>query len=152
MQPVANIFIILVTFIGMEGAAWLAHKYLMHGIGWPLHRDHHVPEQKYFQRNDLFLLIFAIPSWLLIMFGSMFQLGSLLFVGLGIALYGICYFVVHDVFIHRRFPWWKNSNNFYLRAIRKAHKMHHKHLGKEDGECFGMLFVPWKYFREALDK
>jgi beta-carotene 3-hydroxylase len=37
----------------------------------------------------------------------------------------------------------------YLRAIRKAHKVHHKHLGKEDGECFGMLVVPLKYFREA---
>jgi beta-carotene 3-hydroxylase len=27
--------------------------------------------------------------------------------------------------------------------------VHHKHLNKEDGECFGMLFVPFKYFREA---
>jgi beta-carotene 3-hydroxylase len=26
--------------------------------------------------------------------------------------------------------------------------MHHKHLGKDDGECFGMLFVPFKYFRK----
>jgi beta-carotene 3-hydroxylase len=34
-------------------------------------------------------------------------------------------------------------------AIRKAHKVHHKHLGKEDGECFGMLIVPLKYYQEA---
>ena len=34
-------------------------------------------------------------------------------------------------------------------GIRKAHKVHHKHLGKEDGECFGMLIVPLKYIREA---
>jgi beta-carotene 3-hydroxylase len=26
--------------------------------------------------------------------------------------------------------------------------MHHKHLDKEDGECFGMLMVPFKYFKE----
>jgi beta-carotene 3-hydroxylase len=25
--------------------------------------------------------------------------------------------------------------------------MHHKHLGKQDGECFGMLWVPMKYYR-----
>jgi beta-carotene 3-hydroxylase len=36
-----------------------------------------------------------------------------------------------------------------LPAIRKAHKVHHKHLGKEDGECFGMLVVPFKYYKEA---
>jgi beta-carotene 3-hydroxylase len=34
-------------------------------------------------------------------------------------------------------------------AIRRAHKVHHKHLTKEDGECFGMLFVPRRYLREA---
>ena len=34
-------------------------------------------------------------------------------------------------------------------AIRKAHKVHHKHLGKEHGECFGMLLVPFKYYKEA---
>jgi beta-carotene 3-hydroxylase len=32
--------------------------------------------------------------------------------------------------------------------VRRAHKMHHKHLGKDHGECFGMLFVPFKYFRK----
>jgi beta-carotene 3-hydroxylase len=26
--------------------------------------------------------------------------------------------------------------------------MHHKHIGKGDGECFGMLFVPLKYFKK----
>ena len=30
---------------------------------------------------------------------------------------------------------------------RRAHKMHHKHLGKKDSECFGMLIVPFKYFK-----
>jgi beta-carotene 3-hydroxylase len=34
-----------------------------------------------------------------------------------------------------------------LLAIRRAHKIHHKHLGKEEGECFGMLWVPMKYYR-----
>ena len=34
----------------------------------------------------------------------------------------------------------------YIKAIRWAHKMHHKHLGKEDGESFGMLLVAKKYW------
>jgi len=71
------------------------------------------------------------------------------FVGLGIMFYGFSYFLVHDVLIHRRFNWFERTDNVYFRAIRKAHKVHHKHLGKEDGECFGMLYVPRKYFVEA---
>jgi hypothetical protein len=32
--------------------------------------------------------------------------------------------------------------------VQERPKVHHKHLGKEeDGECFGMLFVPFKYFK-----
>jgi beta-carotene 3-hydroxylase len=36
-------------------------------------------------------------------------------------------------------------------AIRKAHKVHHKHQGKMHGECFGMLVVPKKYYTEAKE-
>ncbi|MFT5166906.1 MAG: beta-carotene 3-hydroxylase, partial [Saprospiraceae bacterium] len=34
--------------------------------------------------------------------------------------------------------------------LRRAHKMHHKHLNKEEGECFGMLLFPYKYYKDAL--
>jgi beta-carotene 3-hydroxylase len=70
-------------------------------------------------------------------------------IGTGIAAYGLAYFLVHDVFIHRRFKWFRRTENIYLMAIRKAHKVHHKHLTKEEGECFGMLFVPLKYWTDA---
>jgi beta-carotene 3-hydroxylase len=85
----------------------------------------------------------------LFLWGSIY--GNIIAIGIasGITLYGFCYFLVHDIFIHQRFKWFRNTNNIYLKAIRRAHKMHHKHLGKHDGECFGMLWVPFKYFREA---
>jgi beta-carotene 3-hydroxylase len=59
---------------------------------------------------------------------------------------------VHEVFIHQRFKWFRNSDNSYLRAIRRAHKIHHKHRGKEHGECFGMLIVPFRYLKQELKK
>lgn len=144
-----NIAIVIATFFVMEFMAWATHKYVMHGLGWYFHRDHHQHEPGFFEKNDVFLLIFAIPSWLFIMFGIMHGNDWKLFIGIGIALYGLAYFFVHDVFIHQRFRWFKRTDNIYFRAIRKAHKVHHKHLNKEDGECFGMLVVPIKYFREA---
>lgn len=143
------ISIAIATFFFMEFMAWFTHKYVMHGLGWFFHKDHHQREPGFFEKNDVFFLIFAVPSWLFIMFGMMAGNDWKLYVGIGIAIYGMCYFLIHDVFIHRRFAWFKHSDNVYLRAIRKAHKVHHKHLNKEDGECFGMLFVPFKYFRDA---
>ena len=137
------------TFFFMEFVSWFTHKYVMHGFLWILHEDHHKPHPHIFEKNDAFFLIFAIPSSLLMIFGSMNGLDFRFFIGLGILLYGIAYFLVHEVFIHQRLSWFKRSNNVYLRAIRKAHKVHHKHLDKEHGECFGMLLVPLKYFREA---
>jgi beta-carotene 3-hydroxylase len=139
---------ILIAFFFMEFCAWAAHKYLMHGFLWGIHRDHHQTNGNLFQKNDLFFLIFAIPSWLLIMFGLMYELSFLSGFGFGIAAYGLVYFLVHDVLIHRRFKWFDKTEVNYFKAIRKAHKVHHKHLNKEDGECFGMLFVPQKYFKQ----
>ena len=137
------------VFLAMEGITWLTHKYVMHGFGWFLHADHHEPGYPHvFEKNDAFFVVFAVPSIALFFLGSYTPQTYLFFIGLGILCYGLAYFLVHDVLIHRRFSWFKNTNNKYLKALRKAHKVHHKNMGKEDSQCFGMLFVPLKYFRE----
>lgn len=143
------IFIVttVVTFSVMEMITWLTHKYVMHGFLWYLHKDHHQPKyQNIFEKNDTFFVIFAVPSILLFYFGINPQLNYLFFIGLGILFYGLAYFFVHDILIHQRIKWFSRTDIKYFKGLRKAHKIHHKHLGKEDGECFGMLNVPKKYY------
>ena len=136
------------TFLLMECVTWLTHKYLMHGSMWYFHADHHQPKYaNIFERNDIFFVIFAIPSIVLFYYGVEGGINYLFFIGLGVMFYGFCYFMIHDVLIHQRFKWFKHTNNKYLIGLRKAHKVHHKPLGKEHGECFGMLFVPFKYYK-----
>ena len=142
-----NISIIILTFFAMEFVAWFTHKYIMHGVLWSLHIDHHqVDKNKKFQKNDYFFLIFAIPSMILIMTGTI-NSNYLLYIGLGIAAYGLAYFIVHEIIIHQRIKIFRNLNSKYIRAIKRAHKIHHKNLGKENGESFGMLIVALKYFK-----
>ena len=142
--------ITLATFLAMEFVAWFAHKYVMHGFLWFLHKDHHQHEPGFWEKNDMFFLIFAIPSAACYIIGSAVAgMLPLFFIGIGISLYGLAYFFVHDIFIHQRFKLFTRTKNTYLKAIRKAHKVHHKHLEPEDGECFGMLIVPRKYIKEA---
>ncbi|MBL7943821.1 MAG: sterol desaturase family protein [Flavobacteriales bacterium] len=145
-----GLLITVATFVLMEGATWCTHKFVMHGFMWYFHEDHHQPAPGFFEKNDFFFLIFAVPSFLLMFFGAQNGFNPGFFVGLGIMMYGMCYFLVHDVLIHQRFHWFDRTDNVYFRALRKAHKVHHKHLGKEEGECFGMLLVPMKYFAEAM--
>lgn len=152
MSTWSIILIVAGTFFGMEFVAWATHKYVMHGFLWSLHSDHHKKDHyNFLERNDAFFLIFAIPSMILFITGSLLGLHTpWLWIGLGILSYGLAYFFVHEVFIHQRIKWLRNTNNSYFLAIRRAHKVHHKRLGKEDGECFGMLLVPMKYYREVL--
>ena len=143
-----SFLVFLGTYLLMECVTWLTHKYVMHGFLWYLHADHHQPKYAHiFERNDLFFVIFAIPSILLFYFGAQAGFDYKFFIGLGIFAYGLSYFIVHDIIIHQRLKLFKNTKNKYLIALRKGHKVHHKHLGKEHGECFGMLFVPFKYFK-----
>lgn len=145
MNWLVFLVIVLVTFISMEGITWLTHRFVMHGFLWYLHQDHHRKGEGVFEKNDLFFLIFAIPSWLCIMLGLGQKNYWVAAIGFGIALYGLAYFLVHEVIIHQRFKWFTRSNNRYIRTIRWAHKMHHKHLDKHEGESFGMLLVAKKY-------
>jgi beta-carotene 3-hydroxylase len=79
----------------------------------------------------------------------MYQVYWVVSIGAGIAMYGAAYFIVHDIIIHQRFKIFSRWNSTYVRAIRWAHKMHHKHLDKEEGESFGMLYVHKKYWQKV---
>lgn len=145
------ILIALITFVIMEGITWLTHRFIMHGFLWSLHEDHHKKGPGFFEKNDAFFLIFAIPSWLCIMLGLQFEIYWVAAVGSGITMYGAAYFLVHEVIIHQRFKFFTRTDNTYVRTIRWAHKMHHKHLDKKDGESFGMLYVAKKYWDKVRE-
>ena len=140
---------ILMTTVLMEGVAWGMHKYVMHGLFWNLHEDHHVRDNhdSFLEMNDSFFVFFAIISITAFALWSIFGWQMSLGIGIGVFIYGVIYFVIHDLFIHQRIKIWKKTKNPYLLALRRAHKIHHKHLGKYEGECFGMLWVPMKYYQ-----
>ena len=145
------ILIVIVTFFIMEGITWLSHRFIMHGFLWYLHKDHHQKGPGFFEKNDAFFLIFAIPSWLCIMLGVIYNSTLSIAIGSGITLYGLAYFVVHEIIIHQRLKFFTRSNNTYVRTIRWAHKMHHKHLDKNEGESYGMLWVAKKYWNKVVE-
>ncbi|NRD21418.1 sterol desaturase family protein [Winogradskyella eckloniae] len=148
MQSLFWILIFFGTFFIMEFNAWFTHKYIMHGFLWHLHKDHHQKDHdSWFERNDAFFIFYAIISIICFYLWSYESIWYTLPIGLGILAYGIAYFVVHDIFIHQRFKLLRNIDNKYARGLRRAHKIHHKHLGKHKGENFGMLIVPFKYFK-----
>ncbi|WP_418603312.1 sterol desaturase family protein [Hwangdonia sp.] len=149
MQTLLWILVFLGTYCFMEFMAWFTHKYIMHGFLWHLHKDHHKKDHdSWFERNDLFFIFYAIVSITFFLLWRYNDLWIGLPIGIGIFAYGLSYFIVHDIFIHQRFKLFRNANNWYAKGVRRAHKIHHKHLSKEKGECFGMLFVPFKYFKK----
>lgn len=151
MQILLYTLITLASVIAMEFVAWLAHKYLMHGLLWIWHEDHHKPHEVegFFEKNDLFFLVFAVPSAASYIIGSAVPgYFPLFFVGVGISIYGLIYFLIHDVYIHQRFKWFKQLDGWYSRGILRAHGAHHAKQEKEDGVSFGLLLVHPKYFRK----
>jgi beta-carotene 3-hydroxylase len=125
----------------MEGVAYLAHRYLMHGPLWFLHESHHVPGQGRFERNDWFGVAFSLPSIALIWLGTHGH-PRLLWVGLGMAAYGLLYFVFHDVVVHRRVRLPMRPKGRYLRRIIQAHLIHHRTHDKDGAVSFGFLYAP----------
>ena len=142
------ILIYVATFFFMEFMAWFSHKYIMHGFLWNLHKDHHKKDHgSWFERNDLFFIFYAVVSMSLVILWGEYGFWAGLPMALGIFTYGMSYFIVHDIFIHQRFKILRTTNSKYAKGLRRAHKIHHKSIHKGGGECFGMLWVPIKYFK-----
>jgi beta-carotene 3-hydroxylase len=136
-----GLLLFVLTFLGMEGLAWWMHRYLMHGPLWVLHESHHRPRQSRFERNDLFGVLFAVPSIVLIYLGTHGH-ALLLPVGVGMTAYGLAYFVFHDVVVHRRVRHSFVPKEGYLRRIVRAHLIHHRTLTRDGAVSFGFLYAP----------
>jgi beta-carotene 3-hydroxylase len=154
-----NILLLLVAFFLMEFVAWWSHKYIMHGFLLKWHIDHHrkdhrqaLPkktEDKQFEKNDRFFIVFALPAIILLMMGLFIPSVPLVFIGIGITLYGLCYFIIHDIIIHQRINILSGiKNNFYIQAVIKAHEAHHKPKNKNDFNNFGLLVFPRRFFKK----
>lgn len=136
--------LVLGTVIFMEAFAWWMHKYILHGPLWFLHKSHHEVTPGWFEINDLVALLYAILSFGLIWYGVNY--GSFtLWLGVGIAVYGVLYFIFHDIIIHRRVKIKYKFRHPYINRLIRAHKIHHKHLGKNPSEAYGFLYALRKY-------
>jgi beta-carotene 3-hydroxylase len=147
----ANVVYALLAYFFMEFVAWFSHKYIMHGFLWSFHRDHHIiPPQKdtFFQKNDLFFLIYAFPAMILIIAGFAYAVTPFLAIGAGITLYGLTYFLIHDVLIHRRIPLKIKITGGYFAALVRAHEAHHTGKNVKDFNNYGLLIFNPRYFRK----
>jgi beta-carotene 3-hydroxylase len=129
----------------MEALAWFTHKYLFHGPLWFIHNSHHTKLKKLIEVNDIFSIFGVIAAVSFIVIGSQTNNYYLLAIGTGITMYGILYFIFHDIVVHQRIPLKIQFKNNYLKRIIKAHHIHHKTFEKDGSEAFGFLFAQKKY-------
>lgn len=135
--------VFLLTVVLMEAFAYAAHRWLMHGPGWFLHKSHHEARHGMFELNDLYAVIFAVPSISLFWYGIGLGNGALYaWIGGGIAAYGAIYFGFHDVIVHRRINLRYIPDSAYMKRIIQAHRLHHVVETKKGTVSFGFLWAP----------
>ena len=138
-----GILLFLTTIAAMEGVAYAAHRWVMHGPGWFLHASHHRRRTGMWEANDLYAVIFAIPSIALLYAGVQLSWGAgYAWVGAGIAAYGAIYFGFHDVIVHARLPHRYVPRSGYMKRIIQAHRLHHAVETRRGAVSFGFLWAP----------
>ncbi len=123
---IAPVVIALLVAVAMEPISAGIHRYFGHGIGWPLHRSHHEGEVRGLEAND------AIPAFSALLTVIAFGLGVtvdgagwLVPIAAGATIYGVVYFTLHDLYIHRRIPVLPKRIG-WLEPFRDAHLEHHR--------------------------
>lgn len=128
--------LVAVAFVLMEGGSYLAHRFVMHRFGRPLHDSHHQVSDGIFELNDLYPVMFSGLTIMAMAAGAWLpSLRPILVVGTGVTAYGMAYLFVHDVYIHRRIPFF-TARIGWMERLREAHRIHHLY----GGEPYGMLF------------
>ena len=139
----AAALLFLATVLAMEVFAYAMHRWVMHGPGWFLHASHHRARPGAWEWNDLYAVIFAVPSIVLLLGGV--QLGwwpGCTWIGAGIAAYGAIYFGFHDVIVHERIRTRYLPRSTYMKRIVQAHRLHHAVETKAGTVSFGFLWAP----------
>jgi beta-carotene 3-hydroxylase len=136
------LLLFLATVAAMEAFAWAMHRWVMHGPGWFLHASHHRARSGWFEWNDLYAVIFAVPS-IVLLYGGV-QAGwwpGCTWIGAGIAAYGAIYFGFHDVIVHKRIAHRYVARSAYMKRIVQAHRLHHAVESKHGTVSFGFLWA-----------
>ena len=144
MTLLAGFLLFFATVAVMEGVAYVAHRWVMHGrLGWWLHESHHRERSGMFELNDFYAGIFAGPSILLRAGGVRWGWGDwATWTGAGIAAYGAIYFGFHDVIVHRRVAHRIVPRSTYFKRIVQAHRIHHAVETREGTVSFGFIYAP----------
>jgi beta-carotene 3-hydroxylase len=137
-----NTLIVLATAAVMEVVAYATHRWVMHGpLGWGWHRSHHEEHEGVLEKNDLYAIVFTVLSGALIAWG-MAGVWPMRQIGIGLMVYGLLYFIVHDGLVHQRWPFRWVPKRGYLKRLVQAHKMHHAVDGRDGCVSFGFLYAP----------
>lgn len=142
MNVFAGLALFVLTVALMEGFAYVAHRWIMHGWGWGLHKSHHEPRHGAFEKNDWYAVIFAGPAIACIAGGVYGGMPALVWIGAGITMYGAIYAGFHDIIVHRRIRHSWNPRSRYLKRIIQAHRLHHAVESKHGTVSFGFLWAP----------
>jgi beta-carotene 3-hydroxylase len=135
------LLIFIVVLAAMEAFAWVTHRYVMHGPLWVLHRSHHEPREGWFELNDLFVVIFALPAIGLFLWGSLGHPWATA-AGMGVTAYGAIYAIFHDGLVHGRFKTPLAARSRFWRQRVQAHRLHHAVRTRTGAVSFGFLWAP----------
>lgn len=128
------------TVVFMEGFAAWSHKHIMHGWGWNWHKSHHEHHHKGLEKNDLYAVVFAAISMVLYAIGY-FWLWPAWWIAIGISVYAVLYFFLHDGLVHQRWPFKYVPRRGYLKRVYQAHRLHHAVEGRDGCVSFGFVYA-----------
>lgn len=122
----SSLVIVVLAFLAMEPVTAATHRWVMHGVGEFLHRSHHQRIVGRFEANDWYPVMFAAVVNVGFFAGFNWDgFGSLVPVGVGVTMYGACYALVHDVYIHGRLGWFAGRRVAAFDRLADAHRIHH---------------------------
>ena len=134
----------LAAALAMDLWAAFLHGRVWHRTLWFIHASHHEARRGRFEANDVLSVTHAPFAIAFILYGCIAPptvTREIVFgAGLGMTLFGLAYLIVHDGLVHHRLPVRFLLRSRYLRAVVRAHLVHH--TGLSGGPPYGFVLGP----------
>ena len=127
------------TVAFMEWFASWSHEHIMHGWGWGWHKSHHEPHDGGVEENDLYAVVFSIFAMGLFILSAF--VWPFLWIAVGMSIYGVLYFFMHDGLVHQHWPFRLIPRKGYLKRVYQAHRLHHAVEGRDGCVSFGFVYA-----------
>ncbi|MFA8449344.1 MAG: hypothetical protein ACEPOW_01480 [Bacteroidales bacterium] len=146
---ILKIIYAVIAFVLMEFFAYAINRHIIYGPLWYMKSRSSKKSYSKKKGNPFFAVFFSALFILCLYIGTHSYMHELVYIAIGIFIYGIMFFILQDILVHRKVRIFVfRASKLYYRVVITAYKAYKN----DPRKAFYPLIPPFKFFRHEIKR